>query len=59
MIAITRNERNYLEKKGHRFGKEIFSTHNKHKKYYAVQTPRIMRELEAYNISSTVGTVTR
>lgn len=55
MIQITNNEREFLELKGHRFGKEIFSTHNKHKKYYAVETPRLMRDLKKYNETTTVS----
>lgn len=48
MIQISKNERMYLESKGFRFGSYLFRSHSKHPKYYAVESPKLLRELKKY-----------
>lgn len=57
MIIISKNERNYLESVGFKFGKDIFRTFSKNPKYYAVESPKLMKTLDRYYKESVSLTV--
>lgn len=59
MIIISKNERNYLEKHGCKFGKDIHRTYSKHHKYYMVESARNLKLLKEYADKSIIKTVTR
>jgi len=48
MIKITRNQRDYLEKKGCRFPDDLHHTYSKHKTYYATESPKVKSLLKQY-----------
>lgn len=57
MIEISRNERNYLEKSGCKFGVDIHKTYSKHPKYYLVENPKNIKKLNKYKKLSVIKTV--
>lgn len=57
MIVISKDERNYLESKGLRMGKDMFRSHSKHPKYYLVEAPKAVRILYGYRKDSVVESV--
>lgn len=59
MTQISKNERDYLESKGLKMGKDMFRTYSKYKKYYAVESPRVLRALDQYAHDHIIKTVTQ
>lgn len=59
MTQISKNERDYLESKGLKMGKDMFRTYSKHRKYYAVESPRVLRALKQYEQEHVIKTVTQ
>ena len=49
MIKITKNERNYLEQNGCKFGEDLHRTYSKHKTYYATESKEVLNLLNKYN----------
>ena len=48
MIAITKSQRDYLEKKGCTFGDELHKTHSRYKHYYAIESKKVKSLLMQY-----------
>ncbi len=56
MVQITKDERDYLEKNGARWQKDLHKTYSKHPKYYVTTSPKMEKLLMAYRDSHTTYT---
>lgn len=48
MIAVTKQERDYLEKNGCVWEEDLHRSHSKHKKYYATENKKVKALLWKY-----------